>query len=79
MPPTTNNTTTTSQTIEAIEPEIIKTEDENVLRKAPRNKAPRIDNVPTELLVAVGETGIAWLLKIFSAAWQQQAVPDDWK
>jgi hypothetical protein len=59
MPLTINNTTTTSQTIDEMEPEIIKTEVENVLRKAPRNKAPGIDNIPAELLVAAGETGIA--------------------
>jgi hypothetical protein len=62
-----------------MEPEIIKTEVEIVLRKAPRNKTPGIDNIPAELLVAVGETGISWLLRIFNAAWQQQAVLDDWK
>jgi hypothetical protein len=78
MPPTINNTATTSQTIDEMEPEIIKAEVENIVRKAPRNKAPGIDNIPAELLVAAGETVIAWLLRIFNAAWQQQAVPDYW-
>jgi hypothetical protein len=63
-----------------MEPEIIKAEVKIVLRKSPRNKAPAgIDNIPAELLVAAGETRIAWLLRIFTAAWQQEAVPDDWK
>jgi hypothetical protein len=50
-----------------MEPEIIRADVEIVLRKSPRNKVPGIANIPAELLVAAGETGIAWLQRIFVA------------
>jgi sulfur relay (sulfurtransferase) DsrC/TusE family protein len=52
MPPTINNTVKPSQTIDEMELEIIKAVVEIVIRKAPRNKAPGIHNIPAELLVA---------------------------
>jgi hypothetical protein len=66
MPPTINNTTTTSQTMDEIEPEMIKEEVENVLRKAHKKQKSQgfgIDNMLAELL-----TGNAWIIRIFNAA-----------
>lgn len=61
------------------EPDILKEEIAEAIKSAGKNKAPGIDNISLELIIAAGEAGLSWLHRIFNAAWRQQIAPDDWK
>ena len=58
---------------------ILTSEIEETLKNSPQNKSPGPDEISTEAISACGEAGIAWLHRIFNAAWNQRQCPEDWR
>jgi hypothetical protein len=46
---------------------------------SPNNKAAGIDCIPNEAVKACGETGVKWLHRIFTVAWNEMKVTADWQ
>ena len=42
-------------------------------------KAPGIDNITAEEIVAVDEAGVSIYFKLFEDIWYQEQVPEDWR
>ena len=61
------------------EPNILRSEVQQILKTSPRNKAAGIDGITTEAILACGESGVTWLTKVFQKAWTERKVPEDWQ
>jgi hypothetical protein len=64
---------------ETLEPEILSQEIDTAIKNSPRNKSPGADGIPNEAIKACREIGVKWLKRIFTAAWTERKVPDDWQ
>lgn len=47
--------------------------------KLKNGKAPGLDGIPPELLKQGGDCTACWLHKLFTAIWNQEKCPEDWK
>jgi hypothetical protein len=60
-------------------PCILIQEVEKAIKMSPNNNAAGIDCIPHEAVKACGETGVKWLHRIFTVAWNERKVPADWQ
>ncbi|XP_072039455.1 uncharacterized protein [Amphiura filiformis] len=61
------------------EPSILEDEVRAVVKESAKNKAAGTDDITTEAIQACGDVGIKWLTRVFNAAWEERAAPDDWQ
>jgi hypothetical protein len=61
------------------EPEMPTQEIATTITNSPCKKSPRVDDLPNEAIKACKEIGVKWLKRIFTAAWTERKVPDDWQ
>ena len=62
-----------------VEPPILREEIEWCLKALSNHKSPGIDNIPTEMIKAAGESGIAALHKLCNSVWNTGIWPKQWK
>ena len=60
------------------EPDITQEEVQTALRALPNDKAPGIDETPTELWKSSGEEGVTFLWKLCDKIWRCKEWPMDW-
>ncbi|VEN37907.1 unnamed protein product [Callosobruchus maculatus] len=60
------------------EPEILKSEVEDAIKKLKNNKAPGIDEVTGEILKELGDEAVNIILKICNLIWETGIWPKDW-
>ncbi len=61
------------------EPDILRSEVVNAIRKLKNNKAPGIDNIPGELIKETDEAGVQIILHLCNKIWHTRIWPEDWK
>ena len=50
-----------------------------VVKQLHSGKAPGIDEIPPEMLKALGVEGLSWLTRLFNIAWGSGSVPKEWQ
>ena len=50
-----------------------------VVKQLHSGKAPGIDEIPLEMLKALGVEGLSWLTRLFNIAWGSGSVPKEWQ
>lgn len=60
------------------EPNILPTEVEQAVKRAPRYKATGAEELPPIVAQAAGEAKNEWLPRIFRAAWEKEKVPSNY-